>query len=417
MTTMSSQHIEFDVILTDIRAALAENDPVNAAAILNTLRHQDQADIFADLLPIEQDMLLPHLNPEDSADILEELVEEEAAEIASRLDTDQLVPILDSMEPDEAADLLGDITPEQANELLSEMTEAENVISLLEHEDESAGGMMTAAEVTLQANMTVAEAVENLRKVPPDSEEVFYLFVLDEWTRIVGVVSVRQLAIAQHETKIKDIMDPDVIYVEVDADQEEAARIMAHYNLLALPVVDAEKHLLGLITYDDSFDVLEEEATEDIYRLGGVLEGQPADVPIPDAMRNRLPWLVLNMGTAMASALVLSLFENTIAQIAALAAFFPIVAGVSGSAGTQTLTVTVRGIALGEIQPADGLRALRRELLIGLVNGIVLGSTVAVIALLWKKTPLLGLVVGIATLLNMITAGIAGVLVPLGLTR
>ncbi|HIE39472.1 MAG TPA: magnesium transporter, partial [Anaerolineae bacterium] len=212
-----------------------------------------------------------------------------------------------------------------------------------------------------------------------------------------------------------EIMDPDVIHVRADVDQEEAARLMSRYDLLALPVVDDKDHLLGLITHDDLVEVLEEEATEDIYRLGGVPEEHPVDVPIPTALRARLPWLVLNLGTAMASATVLSLFESTIARVAVLAAFFPVVAGVSGSAGTQTLTVIVRGLALGELEPKDGLRALARELLIGITNGLAVGSLIASIALVWKGTPMLGAVVGLATLLNMIGAGIAGVLVPLGM--
>jgi magnesium transporter len=191
--------------------------------------------------------------------------------------------------------------------------------------------------------------------------------------------------------------------------------LMARYDLLALPVVDDGQHLLGLITHDDLVEVLEEEATEDIYRLGGVPEESPPDVPIPDALRTRLPWLVLNLLTALASATILSLFEGTIARVAALAAFFPIVAGVSGSAGTQTLTVTVRGLATGELDPRDGMRALGREVLIGLANGIAVGGLIAVIALTWKGTPMLGAIVGIATLLNMIGAGIAGALVPVAM--
>jgi magnesium transporter len=187
---------------------------------------------------------------------------------------------------------------------------------------------------------------------------------------------------------------------------------MARYDLLALPVVDDGMHLLGLITHGDLVEVLEEEATEDIYRLGGVPEESPPDVPIPAVLRTRLPWLVLNLGTALASATILSLFESTIARVAALAAFFPIVAGVSGSAGTQTLTVTVRGLALGELSPRDGVRALAREVLVGLANGIAVGGLIALIALMWKGTPMLGAIVGLATLLNMVGAGIAGAAVP-----
>jgi len=231
------------------------------------------------------------------------------------------------------------------------------------------------------------------------------------------VVSLRQLVVAKPGTLIRNIMDPNPISIKVGADQEEAARLMQRYDLLALPVIDENRILVGMITYDDLLDVLEDEATEDIYRLGGVPKEQPADVGLSSAMKTRLPWLVLNLITALLSAAVLSIFEGTIAQVAVLAAFFPIVAGVSGSAATQTLTVTVRGLAVGDIAPKEGLKALGRELLLGLVNGISIGLIVAAIALAWKGTPLLGLVVGLATMMNMVCAALAGVLVPISMQK
>ena len=404
--------LHVDTVLEQVREALAEGDWTRAAALVEDLRPPDQADLFSDLPPSDQDQLLPRLDLEDSADILEELEEEEAAEVAARLDTEDLARILDEMEPDEAADLLGDIAPERADEVLATMEEPEEIRPLLIHADETAGGLMTSARVTLHREMTVEAALAHLRTVAPETEDVYYLFVLDEDVRLVGVVSLRQIVVAPPSTRIAEIMDPDVICVQASADQEEAARLMARYDLLALPVVDEGQHLLGLITHDDLVEVLEEEATEDIYRLGGVPEESPPDVPLPNALRTRLPWLVLNLATALASATILSMFESTIARVAALAAFFPIVAGVSGSAGTQTLTVTVRGLATGELNPRNGSRALGREMLIGLANGITVGGLVALIALVWKGTPMLGVVVGIATLFNMVGAGIAGALVP-----
>ncbi len=405
--------VDADAILDQVRNALAREDWNQAVALVEALRPPDQAELFSDLPPIEQDQLLPRLDPEDSADIMEELEEEEAAEIAARLETDELAQILDEMEPDEAADLLGDIAPERVDEVLAVMEEPEEVRPLLVHADESAGGLMTSANITLHKEMTAEQAIAHLRIVGPETETVYYLFVVDRDIHLVGVVSLRQLVVAPPHTRVEEIMARDVIYVRVDADQEEAARLMSRYDLLALPVVDDEGHLLGLITHDDLVEVLEDEATEDIYRLGGVLEEHPEDGRIPDALRNRLPWLVLNLGTALASATVLSLFEGTIAKVAVITAFFPIVAGVSGSAGTQTLTVIVRGLALGELEPRDGLQALGREILIGLANGIAVGCLVALIALVWKGTPMLGVIVGLATLLNMIGAGTAGALVPL----
>ena len=409
--------IDIDAVIENIRAALSEGNWDQVTSILESLRRSDQAEIFSDLPPEQQQEILPLLNPENSADILEELEDEDVADIANRIETDRLVEIVDEMEPDEAADLLGDISTEQAEEVLSRIDESDEVRYLLEHPDETAGGMMTSLDVRILQDMTVDEAIDRLRQLSPLSEEIYYLFIEDNAHHLVGVVSLRDLVVAKPGTMIKDIMDPEPIFIQVGADQEEAARLMQRYDLLALPVVDAHHTLVGMITYDDLLDVLEDEATEDIYRLGGVPKEQPADVRITSAMRTRLPWLVLNLLTALVTGLVLSIFESTIAQLAVLAAFFPIVAGVSGSAGTQTLTVTVRGLALGDINPKQGLKALGRELLIGLVNGVSIGVIVAMIALIWKDTPILGLVVGAATLLNMICAGLAGVVVPMLMQR
>jgi magnesium transporter len=405
--------IDMDEVIEKIRQALSRGDWDAVTSLLESLRRSDQADVFSDLPPDQQQEILPLLTPESSADILEELEDEDVVEIANRMETDQLVQIVDEMEPDEAADLLGDIPADQAEAVLSQIDEADEVRSLLVHPDETAGGVMTALEVQIYQDMTVDEAIWHLRHLSPDSEEIYYLFVQDRKERLVGVVSLRQLVIAKPGTLIRGIMDKEPIFVQAEADQEEAARLMQRYDLLALPVIDSERKLVGMITYDDLLDVLEDEATEDIYRLGGIPKEQPADVPLPAAMKTRLPWLVLNLVTALASATVLSVFESTIAQVAVLAAFFPIVAGVSGSAATQTLTVTVRGLALGDIAPREGIKTLGRELLIGLVNGVSIGIIVAMIAFLWKGTPLLGFVVGASTLLNMVCAGFAGVLVPM----
>lgn len=407
---------DIDEILERVRTALNIEDWDQAVALVEALRPPDQADVFAELPPEEQEMLLPRLNPEDSADILEELEEEEAAEVVTRIAADELAPILNKMEPDELADLLGDIQLDQVLEALPEIKDIEEVRTLLVYPDNTAGGLMTSAKLVLHQGIRTQDAIAYLRETEVDSsDEIYILFVVDDNMRLVGQVTLRQLVLADPDTRLIEIMDPEFIHVHADADQEEAAQLMARYDLLALPVIDANNQMLGVITHDDMVEVLQEEATEDIYRLGGVPEEQAPDVSIREALRNRLPWLVLNLGTAMASAAVLSLFESTIAQIAVLAAFFPIVAGVSGSAGTQTLTVTVRGLALGEISSRHAVRSIVREVAIGLSNGVVVGGLVAVIALAWKGTPMLGVVVGASTLLTMICAGFAGVLVPLGM--
>ncbi|MBN1978420.1 MAG: magnesium transporter [Anaerolineae bacterium] len=403
---------DVDIVLEQVRKALNQEDWNRAVSLVEALRPPDQADVFGELPPGAQDVLLPRLGVEDSADILEELEEDEAAEIAARLEPEDLAQILDEMEPDEAADLLGDIAPEHAAEVLAAMEEPEEIRPLLVHADESAGGLMTSVKVTLHKDMTVEQAFAHLRTSELEPRTTYYLFVVDTDVRLVGVVPLRRLVVAPLSADITSIMDTDVISVEANADQEEAARLMSRYDLLALPVVDGENHLLGLITHDDLVEVLEEEATEDIYRLGGLPEEQPHDAPVLSSLRTRLPWLALNLGTAMVSGAVLKAFEDTIAQVAVLAMFFPVVAGVSGSAGTQALTVTVRGLSLGELDPRDGFRSLGREVTIGLVNGLAVGVLVALIALALGGAPVLGVVVGVATLLNMIGAGIAGAVVP-----
>jgi len=406
---------EVEIALQEIRAALDVGNWDRAAALIEALKPADQAELFDDLPLEEQDHLLPQLELEDSADILEKLEEEKAAEVAARLSNAELSSILSEMEPDEAADLLGDLTPARAAQALASLDEADEIRPFLAYPDESAGGLMTAAEVLLHQEMLAEDAIAHLRAVEPDAETVYYLFVVDRTKRLVGVISLRELVVAPPGMSVREIMDHDVISVQAHDDQEVAARLMARYDLIALPVVDARDHMLGVITHDDLVEVLEEEATEDIFRLGGVPEAHPADIPLPAALRTRLPWLVLNLVTAMASAMVLSLFEGTIARVAVLAAFFPIVAGVSGSAGTQTLTVTVRGLALGDLSPDEGWRTLGREVLIGVANGVAVGFLIAMIALAWRGSPMLGVVVGAATLLNLIAAGVAGALVPIGL--
>lgn len=406
-----------DEVLDKIRVALSEGHWDEAIAVLEPLRRSDQAEVFSDLPPEQQQEILPFLTPENSADIFEEMEDEDVVDIANRMRTDSLVEIVNEMEPDEAADLLGDITPAQAEEVLAKIDESDDVRALLSHADETAGGVMTALDVRILMDMTVDEAIWHLRHLAPDSENIYYLFVQDKDDHLVGVVSLRDLVVAKPGTLITSIMDPDPLFTTVGIDQEEAARLMQRYDLLALPVVDEEHKLVGMITYDDLLDVLEDEATEDIYRLGGIPREQPADIGVTSAMKTRLPWLVLNLLTALVSAAVMSIFENTIAQVAILAAFFPIVAGVSGSAATQTMTVTVRGLALGDISPKEGFQALGREVLIGLFNGISIGVIVALIALVWRGTPILGLVTGAAVFLNLICAGVAGVIVPLFMNR
>lgn len=414
-----SQAVDIDLLLSQVRAALAAGDWGRAVALIESLRPPDQADLFGELPPEEQDALLPRLDVEDSADILEELEESEAAEVAARLDPEALARILDEMEPDEAADLLGDIPPAQAIQALSAMEEPAEVESLLAHPDETAGGLMTAPLVTLHQEMTAEEAIAYLRALAPDSETVYYIFVVDRENRLVGVVSLRQLIVASPTARIGDIMDTEVIHIHAGADQEEAARLMSRYGLLALPVVDDEGHLLGLITHDDLVEVLEEEATEDFQRLGASepLDKPYLDTPIPTMFRKRIGWLLLLFLTGTLTGSVLRIFEDELAEAIALTFFIPLLIGTGGNAGFQVSSAVIRALALGELTFRHLLTVIWREIRTAFLLGLGMGTVGFVRAITWHSPPLLAITVSMSLITIVVWAAIIGASLPLLASR
>jgi magnesium transporter len=292
--------------------------------------------------------------------------------------------------------------------------ESGQVESLLEYGEQTAGRIMNPAVFALNEDLTVGEAITALQG-SRDVEMVFYLYVVDVRRHLVGVTSLRRLLLVSPETPLKRIMTPDIISVRVDTDQEEVARQVASYNLLAVPVVDEENKLVGVVTVDDVIDVIKDEATEDLLRLAGVSGDERISTPAGEALRKRLPWLGVNLVTAFVAASVVALFEGTIEKVTALAVFMPIVAGMGGNAATQTLTVIVRGLALGELSWANARKALGKEAVVGLGNGLALGLVAAGVAWVTKNDPMLGLLLGMAMVCNMFVAATAGTLVPLGL--
>lgn len=393
---------------------LLQNNNVDEAAIyLRGLHPADSAEILTLLEPEQQAAVIERLQAPELAMVFEQMYEEDMREVAQHLNLEELADVLDEMEPDTAADLLGELEPAEAAEVLGQMDEAEQVAPLLAYDDDTAGGIMNTVPHCLRRWMTVEEAFAFVRKHYRDASEIFYLYVVDRHFRLIGVINLRALILADPTQTVEQVMNRDVLSVKTGTDQEEVAQILAHYDLLALPVVDAEDRLIGLITHDDVVDVLEEEATEDIYRLAQV--GADAEIfsPLSRTIRNRFPWLAINLLTAFLASSVVSLFEGTIAQAALLAAFMPIVAGQGGNAATQTMTIIVRSLALGEINNRDTLNALWHEVRIGLLHGAALGIMVGLVAWLWKGNPMLGLVIGLAMLGNLIVAAVAGVTVPM----
>ncbi|GAB4437590.1 MAG: hypothetical protein OHK0015_30440 [Chloroflexi bacterium OHK40] len=278
-----------------------------------------------------------------------------------------------------------------------------------------AGDLIYAPALSFPRHATAQQVIDALRMMRPGDESVYYLFVTGEEDRLVGVVSLRQIVTAAPDTRIDQIMSSEVISLPASMAPEEQAHILGDSGLLALPVVDAEGRLVGSLDATELLDAVEDEATEDMYRLAGVAGDEELERPIARAARDRVFWLMINMITAFFAAAVVSRFEGVIAQAAMLAAFMPVVAGQGGNAGTQTLTFIVRSLALGEVSFANARRTLMRELFIGLCNGLTIGLLVGLIGWLWQGSVALGMVIGVAMLGNLILASVAGVLVPLAL--
>jgi magnesium transporter len=412
------EQLVIDKTLDRIRAALESGRVEEAIAALASLHPADRAEAYTELDQEDQAEVLPRLDVEEAAELFEQLEDDEAVEAAAILAPEHLADVLDEMHPDDAADVLGDLSPERAATVIAQMDaeQKEDVVPLLAYDDDTAGGLMTPDIPHLRRQMTCQQAIDHLRQIHPESETPYYLYVIDRNGRLIGVAGLRDLIIADPSATVEAVMNRNVISVPVGTDQEECARLFTKYGLLSVPVVDAEGRLVGAIYNDDIVEVIEEEATEDLYRLSHVSDSDlQVFSPVQLAVRRRLPWLLVNLGTAFLAASVISFFEPTIAAATVLAAFPSVVAGQGGNAGTQTLAMMVRGLAMGEIEFKDAWRAMLREAGIGVLHGLIVGACVALGAYLWKGIPVLGLVIGLAMIGNMIAAGIAGTLVPLTL--
>ncbi|MCG3208966.1 MAG: Magnesium transporter MgtE [Anaerolineae bacterium] len=379
------EQVILEDVLAQIRAALEANDLTSASAIIESLRPADQADIFWELDEDEQAVLLPKLNPADAADIFEELYDEDAAEIAVQLPLTTLVRIVNEMEPDEAADLLDDLDPRQADAILAQLEAAHQIKPLIAYPDDTAGGLMTSSFIALQRRMTCAQAIAAIRMWRPDEETIYYLFVTDRLKRLAGVVNLRQLIVAAPSTPVAKIMESDVVYVSADTDQEDCADLMQRYDLLALPVVDENMHLLGVITIDDLVDVIQAEASEDIQRLGGSepLDRAYLDTSIFAITRKRIGWLFLLFGTATLTAGVMDAYQSILGSVVVLSIFIPMLIGTGGNAGSQTTSTIIRALAVGDVEWVDIWRVWLHELSVGAVMGVLMGLAALTLVYFW----------------------------------
>ncbi|OGL05387.1 MAG: magnesium transporter [Candidatus Rokubacteria bacterium RIFCSPLOWO2_02_FULL_68_19] len=383
---------------------LAESHPADVSRALRELPVERQTTVFR------------LLSGEQAGSVLHEMDDQTLLELVRALDEVELSGILEQMPADNAAQVVDELSEEQAEKVLDLMKEekSEEVQELLEYGEKTAGRIMSPEFVAVHEEMSVAQALDHVRK-SASSEHAFYLYVVDDHDHLVGVVPLRRLITADPATPIRLIRHEDVVSVTPETDQEEAARLVAKYNLLAVPVVDGDRRLLGTVTVDDVIDVIQQEATEDIQRFGGAAGDETVLDPPRAVFTKRLVWRFINLATAILAASVIGLFEGSIRSLATLAVFMPIVASMGGIGTTQTATVVVRGIALGDMTASVLLRVLRKEVTLGLTTGAANGVVMAGIAYLWKGQLLLSLILGVALIFNMVVAAVVGTLVPLAL--
>jgi magnesium transporter len=400
-------------------SALIEQDALDTAlSRARELHPAELANVLAGIDTDVRELLVGGLSAEELGAAIFYLEPHYRDNLLVGLPADKIAAILSTVPDDVATDVVQELPGDVSAEVLKAVPDRlqREIGDLLEHAEYSAGGRMTRQRIAVTADQTVGEVIQYLRSLRPDAQQPFYVYVTDDIGRLAGVLNLRSLITSAPEARVADLADTEVIAVQVDADQEETARLLKRYKLLFLPVVDRERHLLGTVTADDLLDVLEDEATEDMFRMVGV----DAEEDLRSVMRSvrfRLPWLSVNLITVFAAGFVVSLFEDTLLRAAVLAAFLPMVAGMGGNAGIQTLTIVVRSLALGRLTRRNTIRVVTHEMVVGTITGTATGVMLGVVTWLWQGNPTLGIVVGLALLGNMVVGVVAGVLIPMGLQR
>ncbi len=398
-----------------LRRLLASGVHSRAERLLARVHPADLAPLFADLTPEEIRTVVDLLfRQRRAAQTLRELPPEMLPTIFEAVDDARLAAVCGRLEIDDMLELFERV-PEERHDPILALLPAEKQAELRKHElyaEGSAGRVMTTNILAVDEKLTAQEAIEKIRAFGEDTDAVLYLYVVDTEGRLEGVVPIRRLVASRPDRPVGEIMIREPVSASVDTDQEEVAQLVARYNLLAIPVTDLERRLLGVITVDDVIEVITEEATEDIYHLAGLDEEDRVFTPPSQSIRKRLPWQFLNLGAVFISAWVVGLFEQTLDKIVTLAVFMPVINGMGGNGGVQSLTVVTRAMALGEIEFSSGLRAVGKELLVGLVIGLVVGAAAGGIAWMWQGNPYLGFTLTAAMVVTLTVAGLLGAAVP-----
>jgi magnesium transporter len=410
------------MLTQDIRDLLTDTTDLNQLKWdLNRLQPVDVGEYITQLPEQQRAIAFRLLNKAQAIDVFEYLPTEVQEELINSLHDVQVVQLVEAMSPDERAELFDELPAGVIKRLLQQLSpeERQATATILGYPEGTAGRVMTTEYVRLRQGLTVGEALSKIRRQDEDKETIYYAYVTDDNRTLVRVVSLRQLLFTFPDVFIKDIASDRVIKVTTETPQEEVARIMQRYDLIAIPVVDREDRLVGIVTIDDVMDILEEEATEDIQKLAGV-SGDEAALSSPLlTIRNRLPWLLGIMGLYIGAASAIAPFQSVISAVPVLAVIMPIFSNTGGTVGIQSLTVTIRGLGVGEVTPRDTLKILRKEILAGLATAIVLATTMILLSLIWARPQerWVALIAGMVMATNTIVAVTLGTLLPMGLKR
>ncbi|MDJ0830251.1 MAG: magnesium transporter [Desulfobacterales bacterium] len=408
------------ILLDTIRRLLRREANSHLRKIVNKTHAADLSVVFRSLSLSEQLKLFAMIKDNEQKGILfSELEADTFLEIVAELDLNEIVSILEQMPSDDVADLIGRLPDEKSASILEMMQkeDSDEVEDLLSYGDDTAGGIMNPDYVALREETTAKEAIEAIQKEYADVEMPFYLYAVDEFGKLVGVSSLRQLVVVAPQTPLKNFMATEVISVQTDMDQEEVAKIVARYDILAVPVVDASNRLMGIVTVDDVIDIFRREATEDILKMAGAGEEFVETKSIWRSTKIRLPWLFASCVGGIIAFFIISWFEVNLNRIAYLAAFIPVIMGMGGNIGTQSSTIVVRGLATGRLNVRDFWHVVFKELTIGCILGVVYGTIIGMVAQASYTNIPLGLVVGSAVVCSMSIAALVGSLVPMLFAR
>ncbi|MGA1863759.1 MAG: magnesium transporter [bacterium] len=404
-----------------VRKLINRGATSNLSNMINKLHPADIAQVMQQLGPSDRFFLFGLISDkEKTAEVLSELNPPSRSELLEQLDTKKIADIFKEMSPDDLADIIGDMPKEVANKVLESLgkKDSEQIQELLKYEEDTAGGIMSTHFLALNENITVKDALERIRAASDDIEVSFYLYLIDDFQHLTGILSFRKLLTSALDTPLKKLMKTDVISVRVDEDQEDVAKIVERYNILSVPVVDRYNKLVGVVTVDDVIDVIRAETTEDIYKMAGTSHEELFEKSTWKVVMMRMPWLLITLIGETCSYLIMRWHQSTLTEHIASAFFIPMILALGGNVGNQSQTIVVRGLATGRIMDTEQWRILFKQIRIGMAMGIIAGVLISLFSLIIdSRHHVLSLIVGFSLFMSITISGLMGAAIPFVLNR